>query len=313
LYNIIKKSGANEDQIESFISNCMSGIGGADGNSLPPEKIIDLVNQLFNISKSESIPLEQVPDYTQQKLKHKQKIDEQIKEAEAVLQNKNVAIKTIEEHIHLNEELSRYGLSTKDTGKLLNVIKNIEQQGYDTKKIIAKAMSINPLKDREKDLRNNCEILAKRIDRYKDILPLAEKIVALRINTAGLLALEAAVNNTAEQYNISTFTAAFRVFTDIQDYNKLGGLKKQLATIYAQVYAVKEVCSHQNQAMVALVKLKSYGMTEDQILYLYNFLERNMMNNKITNPEFFAANFEQHGSMRGISSNSNLDDNNKLA
>ena len=25
LYNIIKKSGANEDQIESFISNCISG------------------------------------------------------------------------------------------------------------------------------------------------------------------------------------------------------------------------------------------------------------------------------------------------
>ena len=65
LYNIIKKSGANEDQIESFISNCISGAGV---EVLPPEKIIDLVNQLFNISKSESIPLEQIPDYIQQKL-----------------------------------------------------------------------------------------------------------------------------------------------------------------------------------------------------------------------------------------------------
>ncbi|MGA9168596.1 MAG: hypothetical protein WBZ20_00435 [Nitrososphaeraceae archaeon] len=33
LYNIIKKSGANEDQIESFIGNCISGTGGAEGNS----------------------------------------------------------------------------------------------------------------------------------------------------------------------------------------------------------------------------------------------------------------------------------------
>ena len=49
LYNIIKKSGANEDQIESFISNCT--ISGAGVEVLPPEKIIDLVNQLFNISK----------------------------------------------------------------------------------------------------------------------------------------------------------------------------------------------------------------------------------------------------------------------
>ena len=104
-----------------------------------------------------------------------------------VLQSKNVSIKTIDEHIHLNEELSKHGLSPKDTGKLLNVIKNLEQQGFDTKKIVGKAMNIKTLKDSEKRLRNNCEMLANRIDRHKDTLPLAEKIVAMRINTAGLL------------------------------------------------------------------------------------------------------------------------------
>ena len=85
-------------------------------------------------------------------------------------------------------------------------------------------------------------MLAKRVDRHKDTLPLAERIVAMRINTAGLLALEAAVNDMAEQYNIPTFTAAFRVFNDIEDYNKLGGLKKQLDRLCTQVYTVKEVC-----------------------------------------------------------------------
>jgi hypothetical protein len=69
-YNFIKKSGANEDQIESFITNyTISGAG--EGSSLPLEKVVDLLNQLFNISKSESIPLEQVPDYIQQKLQQK--------------------------------------------------------------------------------------------------------------------------------------------------------------------------------------------------------------------------------------------------
>ena len=66
-------------------------------------------------------------------------------------------------------------------------------------------------------------------------------------------------------YNLPISTAAFRVINDIRDYNKLGGLKKQLAALCAQVYTVKEVCSHQNQAMVALLKLKSYGMTEEDI------------------------------------------------
>ena len=127
---------------------------------------------------------------------------------------------------------------------------------------------------------------------------IAEKLVGMHINTAGLLALDAAVSETAEQYNLPIYTAAFRVINDIKDYNKIGRLKKQLDTLCAQVYAVKEVSSHQYQAMVALVKLKSYGITEDDILNLYNFLERNTMNNKITNPEFFAANLEQHRSMK---------------
>ena len=168
-----------------------------------------MVNQLFNISKSESIALEQVPDYIKQKLEDKEKLDEQIKEAEAVLQSKNVAIETIDEHIHLNEELNKHGLSTKDIGKFVNVIKNIEEQGFDTKKIVAKAYSIKSLKDSEKHLRNNCEILAKRIDRYKDTLPLAEKIVAMRINTAGLLALDAVVSEMAEQNGLPMMCEPF--------------------------------------------------------------------------------------------------------
>jgi hypothetical protein len=115
-------------------------------------------------------------------------------------------------------------------------------------------------------------MLTKRIDKHKQILPLAEKLVAMRINTAGLLALEAAVNDTEEMYNLPVYTAAFQVINDIQDYNKLGGLKKQLAALRAQLFAVKQVCSHQNQAMVALIKLRSYGITENQILYLKEIL-----------------------------------------
>jgi hypothetical protein len=102
----------------------------------------------------------------------------------------------------------------------------------------------------------------------------------MRINTAGLLALDAAVHDTAEIYNISVYAAAFRLMNDIQDYNKIGGLKKQLDTLCAQLYTVKEVCSNLYQAMVALLKLKSYGITEHDILNLNNYLEINKINLK---------------------------------
>lgn len=94
LYNYFIKSGASENKIESFISNVTKG-------DVPPEKIIELIYQLHDITKSESVSLDQVPGYMKQKLEEKQKIDEQIKEADAILQSKNVNIEAINEHIQL--------------------------------------------------------------------------------------------------------------------------------------------------------------------------------------------------------------------
>ena len=45
-------------------------------------------------SKEQSIPLDQVPGYIKKKLEDKQKIDEQIKETDAILQSKNVSMET---------------------------------------------------------------------------------------------------------------------------------------------------------------------------------------------------------------------------
>jgi hypothetical protein len=77
LYNFFRISGAKENEIESFIINVNSGY-------LPPGKAIELVNQVYEISKSESVPPDQLPNYVMQKLEEKQKIDEEIKEADAV-------------------------------------------------------------------------------------------------------------------------------------------------------------------------------------------------------------------------------------
>ena len=73
---------------------------------MPPEKVIELVNKLYDASKEESIPLHEVPGYIEKKLKEKQKIDEEIQQADATLQSKNVTIEAINEHLQLNEKLN---------------------------------------------------------------------------------------------------------------------------------------------------------------------------------------------------------------
>ncbi|MFL6433024.1 MAG: hypothetical protein ACJ71O_04725, partial [Nitrososphaeraceae archaeon] len=48
-YNYLVKSGAAEEEVESFITNVNSGY-------IPLGKAIELVNQIYEISKSESVP-----------------------------------------------------------------------------------------------------------------------------------------------------------------------------------------------------------------------------------------------------------------
>jgi hypothetical protein len=66
-----------------------------------------------------------------------------------------------------------------------------------------------------------------------------------------------------------------RLFNEIRDYNKIGGLKKERDKLLTQVFAVKEWFFRQNKSMMAMLNLQSRGLTEEQIISLNNFVENN--------------------------------------
>jgi hypothetical protein len=129
LYNYFRKSGASEDEIESFVANISS-------SDIPPENVVELVNQVFNISKKELVSLDQIPCYIKQNLEDMQKIDQEIKETDTTLQSKNVTIEAINEHLKLKEELNKHGLSIHNIDELLNLLLNAKDYGFQSKKIV---------------------------------------------------------------------------------------------------------------------------------------------------------------------------------
>ena len=268
LYNYLKRSGAAEDKIESFIDNINSG-------DVSPENIVQYLNQLFAVSKEESIPLDQVPNYIKEKLQEKQKINDDIQQANAELQSKNVNIETINEHMKLNEKLNEYNLSFQDIDKLLNVLENAKENEFDAKKIVEKLKKIKRLQNKEDKLKHHCEVLSEQVNECNNVLPLAQKIVALNIDIKELLVFDTAVNQIAKQYNLPPSVAALRLFNDIQAYNKIGGLKREVSRLSQQVFVVNGVWANQNKAMIAMLNLQSQGITEDKILQLHNLLENN--------------------------------------
>jgi hypothetical protein len=210
LYNYFIKSGAAEDRIESFIAN----VSRAD---VSHETVIELLNQLFNISKSESIPLDQVSGHIREKQQEKQKIDDDIQQADALLQSKNVNIEAINEHIQLNEELKKYRLSTKDIHKLLNLLLAAKEYRFSPGKIVAKLRNLKHLENKENKLKTSCEMLSKKEAKYKEIIPLAELVHSMNISGRELVSFKAALNEAAETYGLTPTSAALDVINLIME------------------------------------------------------------------------------------------------
>ena len=266
LSNYIQKLGANQDQIETFIADLV--------NSPEPEKLINVANQVAQLSRSESIPLENLESHVKHKEEEKRMLEEEIKQRREILDSSNVEIQTINEYKQLKSDLNKYHFSSEDPKRLLTVLTNLRGYRYDDKKIVAELSNIKSLKRRENALQYKCKLHEERMARCREVLPLCEQIVRFRIGIGELLAFHTAVSEKAEMHNLSMERAAYRVIEDIRDYEQLGGMKKQQSDVAMQIYALNQFSARQNKAIMALIRLNAYGITDDEILNMYEILNR---------------------------------------
>ena len=152
-------------------------------------------------------------------------------------------------------------------------LKTIKQIGYEPQKIVNELSRIKSLRHTERQLSHSCKVLESRVGRYREVLPWCEEIVRLGIRNEELLTYHIAVCEKAEMLNISRERAAYRIIEDIRNYDKLGGLKKQLNDISMQILMMNQFIALRNNTIMALFKLQIQGVTEDQILNACRFLE----------------------------------------
>ena len=73
---------------------------------------------------------------------------------------------------------------------------------------------------------------------------------------------------------MSISAAAYRVIEDTENYNRVGGLKKEISRLATEIYAMNEICAPRNKAITSLLKLQNYGITDIEILNVYEYLNR---------------------------------------
>ena len=86
------------------------------------------------------------------------------------------------------------------------------------------------------EIDNDRRGLEDRINKCRDVLPLAEQIMGLNIGISELLALHSAVYEKAEMERIPLDTAAYKVVEDIRDYSVRRPEKRARQTATADLH-----------------------------------------------------------------------------
>jgi hypothetical protein len=89
-----------------------------------------------------------------------------------------------------------------------------------------------------------------------------------------LLPFSLAVNEKAKTCNLPISAAAYRVIDDIENYNIIGGMNKEITRLAVQIYGLNEICAPRNKAITSLLKLQNHGITDEEILNVYEYLNR---------------------------------------
>ncbi|MFY9796641.1 MAG: hypothetical protein WAM42_01120 [Candidatus Nitrosopolaris sp.] len=261
--NYIEQMGTDEERVEQFITIC--------ANSQDPQKLVDVIDKIGHID----IPLEELEEHIKLKQAEKETLQHKIEEARAIIDSVSVDKQIIEDYKELKNEMDKYHL--EDPKKFLNVLRALKKYKYDDKRIVAEFSNRRSMKKGRLGIEFDRRRLEDMITKVKNVLPLAEQLVGFKIGIGEVLAFHSAVHEKADMEKIPLDAAAYRIAEDIGYYRQLGGLKQEQNKAIQHICMLNAFSANKQEAIMALFRLKSMGIDEDQILGVDRFLQQ--MNN----------------------------------
>ncbi|MGB6528713.1 MAG: hypothetical protein WBF33_11445 [Candidatus Nitrosopolaris sp.] len=242
LKNYIKQIGAEEERVEQFIAKCAA--------AQDPQKLVDVLEKIGHID----VPLEELEEHIKQKQAEKETLLHEIDESRVVIDSVNVDRQIIEDFKELKNEMNKYHL--EDPKKFLDVLRALKKYKYDDKRIMAEFSIRRSMKKERLGIEFDGRRLEDRMIKVKDLLPLAEQIMRLKVGIGELLEFRSVVYEKADVERIPLDTAAYKVVEDIRDYSQLGGLKKEQDRVQQQIYMFNALMANKQQAIMALLRVR---------------------------------------------------------
>jgi hypothetical protein len=94
------------------------------------------------------------------------------------------------------------------------------------------------------------------------------------ISIEELLTVSVAVNEKAQKANLSISAADYRIIEELEKYNKIGDLQNEISSLAIQRHASNQMTAPRDEAITALLKIQCYGISDEEVLNLYEYLNR---------------------------------------
>src|SRR5215831_18731045 len=326
---LMLKIGVKEDSFESFISdvyNRSKDIG------LSPQDIAFHLTDLIEFSKS--VPLSKIHDYVKEKTNEKGKLEEKIKDLKVLienfqeeasdalsrrdkaLQNEEMTSSELKLYTNLREELGKYRILL-DISKLVKVVNNIGECGYDTVRVIKEFSELESLKTSRQHLRQDLQSLENRLkelDRLQGTLELRANMHTQLLHKYDLLEnmgfglkeldfLRNTVNEIAVDNNIPAKDAITKFLSDVERHynNKLGfetkveSLRNEVNNLYKEETRLRTELILLPLVAPKLVELTQAGVSEQDIIYIAALIEKYTASK---DGRSFISDLEVHGSLK---------------
>ena len=211
--NTMKKLGVNPNQFEGFINEVYEY---CQRIGLVPQDIASNLQALINLSKD--IPFSKIPERIEEKKKEKIQLEEEIRKLneeiktlketkrtlemeislakdlrDLALQEEKTTTAELKEYSNFKTELRKYDIPIDDLPKLLQLLNEIRQHGYDVGKVLSEYQDllfmkenrdivwrhIRELKDEKTKLQNECSFLKAEVSRHSQRLHTYDELESL--------------------------------------------------------------------------------------------------------------------------------------
>jgi hypothetical protein len=250
------KLGVNDEEFHHFVSEIYDRCKKMD---LQPDKVASLLKQLLDLS--ESVPLQQIPQYIERQTSRKGKLKQETEELEQkILDARSRLDIALNEEATTRDELNQFssfkaelkknGVDMLDNPRFMRAVVGVRSLGFDPRVMVEKLSNIQRLEIDQKALEEKVEFLEKksqelqlecsnlekeelvhsyRISIYQDLESMGMGIKELKLLWNTIKEIAAVNNISADEASVKFFSDVRQQYDDKLDFEgKIQNLKSEI-------------------------------------------------------------------------------------